>query len=108
MEEIFFKMSIPWSAGVLMNFCQRISHKAAFGPLNRMPRSMVMRSAKFSSIFCLFRVTYPSVGLAQHPGALTNTHVCTEACILTLSFLGDVGLVLAENHQGLKRSEDST
>lgn len=83
-EEIFFKISIPWSVGVLMNFCQRISPKAAFGCLNRMPRSMLMRSAKFYSIFCLFCLTYPSMGLGQrhtHLGALTNTRVCRSTHI---------------------------
>lgn len=91
-EEIYFKISIPWSVSVLMNFCQCISPKAVFGRLNWMPRSMVMRSAKFYSIFCLFRQTYPSVGLGQqhtYLGALTKTHGGTEACILTLPFLDE-------------------
>lgn len=75
-EEIFFKISIPWGVGVLMNFCQRISPWAAFGRLNQMPRSMVMRSAKFCSIFCPFHLTWTRA--AAHIPKAPHQHTCAQ------------------------------
>lgn len=60
---------------------------------------MVMRSAQFDSIFCLFALRFPSVALGQqhmHVGTLTDTQVRT----VTLSWTMWVNFLSRESRDG--------